>query len=451
MVLKVNPHTIEIIDNIEEVNEKEINVSDITFEFSEEITDDFVKEAYFTNSKKETYKVIIQNDKCNYPQEIINKIGTITIGVVAFKVDENENTIIRYNPTPISKIIKYGSLKEAQNTEPVTPTDKEQMEQLLQDGLNDITEAVENAERLDVDVNKEETTKTTTITITKQDGTTKSASVLDGAKGDKGDKGDTGEQGPRGLQGEQGIQGEQGPIGPQGQAFTIKKTYATTQEMIADYDNMQINDYVMISGNIEQEDNAKLFTKTEVEDPVYRWQYLADFSGATGIQGEQGPQGPQGIQGPQGVQGETGPKGDTGATGNGITSITKTGTSGLVDTYTILYTNGTTSTFNVTNGDTPDLTDYVKNTDYATDSVAGVIKSSSYRGTNVSSSGYLNGITKTYTQYQDTTLTSDNCFISKGTLENVITGKELVNKTYVDNIVGDINTALDTINGEVVN
>ena len=48
-----------------------------------------------------------------------------------------------------------------------------------------------------------------------------------------------------------------------------------------------------------------------------------------------------------------GPKGDTGATGatgNGIASITKTGTSGLIDTYTVLYTNGTTDTFTVTNG-----------------------------------------------------------------------------------------------------
>ena len=36
--------------------------------------------------------------------------------------------------------------------------------------------------------------------------------------------------------------------------------------------------------------------------------------------------------------------------GNGIVSITKTATVGLVDTYTITFTNGTTSTFNVTNG-----------------------------------------------------------------------------------------------------
>ena len=39
-----------------------------------------------------------------------------------------------------------------------------------------------------------------------------------------------------------------------------------------------------------------------------------------------------------------------GETGNGIASIEKTSSSGLVDTYTITYTNGTTDTFTVTNG-----------------------------------------------------------------------------------------------------
>ena len=36
--------------------------------------------------------------------------------------------------------------------------------------------------------------------------------------------------------------------------------------------------------------------------------------------------------------------------GKGISSISKTSTSGLVDTYTITLTDGTTSTFTVTNG-----------------------------------------------------------------------------------------------------
>lgn len=48
--------------------------------------------------------------------------------------------------------------------------------------------------------------------------------------------------------------------------------------------------------------------------------------------------------------GKDGNDGETGATGNGISTITKTGTSGLVDTYTITYTNGNTTTYTVTNG-----------------------------------------------------------------------------------------------------
>lgn len=49
----------------------------------------------------------------------------------------------------------------------------------------------------------------------------------------------------------------------------------------------------------------------------------------------------------RGLKGETG---DTGDTGNGIESIEKTSTSGLVDTYTITYTDGTETTFDLTNG-----------------------------------------------------------------------------------------------------
>lgn len=51
----------------------------------------------------------------------------------------------------------------------------------------------------------------------------------------------------------------------------------------------------------------------------------------------------------KGTKGDTGATGQTGATGNGISTIAKTSTSSNVDTYTITYTNGTTTTFDVTN------------------------------------------------------------------------------------------------------
>lgn len=51
-----------------------------------------------------------------------------------------------------------------------------------------------------------------------------------------------------------------------------------------------------------------------------------------------------------GLRGLKGDKGDTGDTGNGIASVTFVSSSGLVDTYKITFTNGTETTFDVTNG-----------------------------------------------------------------------------------------------------
>lgn len=55
----------------------------------------------------------------------------------------------------------------------------------------------------------------------------------------------------------------------------------------------------------------------------------------------------------KGQQGDQGDKGDIGLTGNGITSITRTagtGAAGTTDTYTITFTDSTTTTFQVVNG-----------------------------------------------------------------------------------------------------
>lgn len=68
--------------------------------------------------------------------------------------------------------------------------------------------------------------------------------------------------------------------------------------------------------------------------------------------------------------------GANGANGRGIVSITKTGTAGLVDTYTILYTDNTTSTFTVTNGQngsgSGDMTKAVYDSDDAVANAGGI-------------------------------------------------------------------------------
>jgi len=94
---------------------------------------------------------------------------------------------------------------------------------------------------------------------------------------------------------------------------------------------------------------------------------------------------------------------------------------------------------------TSDLTNdsgYVKNTDYASSSTGGTIKVSTANGVTVGSSGNLIGSGKSYSTYLGS---AGYMIIAKDTLENVITGKELVNKTYVDTLVGDIETALTTL------
>ena len=66
----------------------------------------------------------------------------------------------------------------------------------VQDSLVSVNNAIDKVDTLDIDVNKSGTT--TTVELTKKDGTTKSVEILDGEKGEKGDTG------------EQGIQGEKG-------------------------------------------------------------------------------------------------------------------------------------------------------------------------------------------------------------------------------------------------
>lgn len=73
-----------------------------------------------------------------------------------------------------------------------------------------------------------------------------------------------------------------------------------------------------------------------------------------------------------------------------------------------------------------DLTDYVKNTDYATGNTAGVVKTDTTLGSQTSSNGTLRANPRTYEQYQ---AGSEYTFIGKGTLENVIAGKGLVSNT----------------------
>jgi len=99
----------------------------------------------------------------------------------------------------------------------------------------------------------------------------------------------------------------------------------------------------------------------------------------------------------------------------------KTAASGGTDVS--LVTTGEKYTWN-NKIDSSALTNYVTNTDYATNSKGGVSKVSTGKGTNVNDNGFLVFPTRTYEQYQNN-LNNDGA-IGRGTLENVITGKGLL-------------------------
>lgn len=157
-----------------------------------------------------------------------------------------------------------------------------------------------------------------------------------GPKGDQGTPGATGPQGPQGPQGEQGEKGDTGNTGA---------TPNITMSATAD-------------GTSSATPTVNVTKTGTAENP----NFALTFSGLKGNQGEQGP------------QGETGA---AGAAGNGIVSITKTGTVGLVDTYTILFTNGTTTTFTVTNGQdgqgSGDMTKAVYDNDNTVANAGGIV------------------------------------------------------------------------------
>lgn len=132
-----------------------------------------------------------------------------------------------------------------------------------------------------------------------------------GQRGPQGIQGIQGEQGPQGEQGIQGIQGIQGPQGETGATGERGQTGLTPQISI---------------GSVEKGSTPDVSISGTAENPVMSFVL------------------------PKGDKGDTGATGATGATGVGIASITQSASVGLVDTYTIVFTNGDTTTFEVENG-----------------------------------------------------------------------------------------------------
>lgn len=428
MNIIVNPHDLTIEEK-DIVNEGEYNITQLNFQFSKEYTDDLVKKAIFIGNDNKAYEMLINKNSCGIPSEILLKHQLVLLGVYAYKVN-GDDLVLRYSPTPKIFQISDGSYKaDSIPSEEITPSQFEQYQQALQNGLAEV-----NAKLKEV-INTSETLEENGTYAKKQGDYAKETTDELISKVENGDfngatftpsvsnDGDLSWSNDKGLDNPitVNIKGQKGDTG---EPFTISKTYPSVEAMEADFDNMEVGDYVMIASSVEDEDNAKLYVKTDTE-----WVFITDFSGAIGIQGEpgvgivsasagnssesdgytitpitfmktdnsqttvnvsakngeQGPQGEQGIQGvqgergiqgEQGIQGETGPQGEKGDTGPagadgqdgvGITTITA-GTPVIEDDKTVTpitfnKTDGSNQTVNVEaqNGETQDLSGYVTN------------------------------------------------------------------------------------------
>lgn len=151
-----------------------------------------------------------------------------------------------------------------------------------------------------------------------------------GAQGPKGDTGPQGEQGERGLQGPAGADGEPGATGPAG----------------ADGENGgYYKPAVDASGNLT-------WTASKAGMPAISGQNIRGPQGAqgprgpAGADGQDGAQGPKGEQGPAGQDGAQGPQGPAGADGKdgaAATITVGTVTTGEAGTNASVTNSGTSS------------------------------------------------------------------------------------------------------------
>ncbi len=157
------------------LNDKEYNVNKCYFSFSEDYTEDLVKKAVFIQGSS-TIEMSIINNQCDIPKEVLNQ-GTFEIHVYAYEVD-GDNLVIRYSPTYDTAYVRAGSYVEnTEDPEVITPTQFEQYMQALNDGLNEVA---------NVDIDSEQLSNGTSVTITNRYGESKTTYAYNGQDGADG-------------------------------------------------------------------------------------------------------------------------------------------------------------------------------------------------------------------------------------------------------------------------
>jgi hypothetical protein len=313
---------------------------------------------------------------------------------------------------------------------------------------------------------------TDTYTITFQDATTQTFTIYNGAdgvdgapgatgpQGDPGPKGDTGDAftyadftpeqlaaltGPQGPQGPAGPQGETGPQGDPGPAGADGAPGPAGADGTSAYVHIKWGATATPATLLDTPDEYIGICSSASDTPP------ADYTGYTWYQWK-------GAKGDAGEAGSAGVDGVDGADGRGITSITRTvgdGSPGTTDTYTITYTDETTDEFTVYNG---------ADGEGAGDMLASVYDPTGKHGDAFNADNHASGdVNKVFTALEQTKLaeleklrlniavlsksgwTADAggryicwpTYAAAEMLPNAISEEELVNGTYIIEVVPD--------------
>lgn len=164
-----------IVGNGYIVNKGEYKINPCIFTFSQEYTN-LVKKAVFDDGKT-TKEMAIINNRCELPYEVLDS-DSFQLRVYAYRVNEQELELV-YSPTPAIIYLREGSYRGVTGSgEIITPTQYEQYEQALNDGLDDLEAGLQEVSNVDIDVSK--SGNTATVTITDRQGTEKSVEIFDG-------------------------------------------------------------------------------------------------------------------------------------------------------------------------------------------------------------------------------------------------------------------------------
>lgn len=394
MKIIVNPHSLEL-QKTTDVNSGEYNIQNIEFEFSNEY-EGLTKMAVFSN-EDEAFTTMITNGSCIIPSEILQTDGTIGLGVYGYSVN-GDNLIKRYSPKPVFFNVELGSYQLAQESiEPSSDIITQILAQLESQGediialQNNLSNLVDNVIPT-LATKSEIPTKTSQLTNDSEFITKDVDNLTNYTK-------------TSGLS-SVALSGAYSDL-----SGTPDLSVYATNTALGNETTARENADIGLQGQIDA-----ITSSTDVKDIVGTYTDLQNY--------------------------------DTSTLGNDdIIKVLQDSTHDnamtyyrwLKDTSTWQYIGQEGPYYTKSEIDTT-LLPYVKNTDYASNNKGGVVKAGF--GFAVDNSGISMTQIHTYAQYLND---SDRYFIGKGTLENVIAGKDLTTKAYVDGLVGDIESILETL------